>query len=370
MDGQSDGAQEHSGEYDTVDVYEILQVLKKRYKLIAGIFLVSVALAVAAVLLLPPVYRVSATLAPGWLGVTEAGNIIYIASPEAIGSMVENEVFNAEISKELGLDEETADELEFHAVRPKNTNVIILSIENKDTELGINAMEALLKQIIGTSSERLETRRAIHDSNVESLRNNISEIKNKKLAILGQKVSVRSDLEFMKKKIALLEATERSLLSQVVEVEANTKLIVGQREGVLNSTKAGGEALPLLLYSNTIQQNISYIDRLRTRLDNNLLDQEASAKDIVKIKQNLKNLDLDLKNRDLEIGNKRQAIMIQNQQKAAIEGMKTLQKPTVSPKPVKPRKKLVVALAGFASLFFGVFLAFFMEWLENNRRND
>ena len=42
--------------------------------------------------------------------------------------------------------------------------------------------------------------------------------------------------------------------------------------------------------------------------------------------------------------------------------------PSLPDKPVKPKKKLMVAVAGVSSLFLGIFLAFFIEWLENIRR--
>ena len=41
---------------------------------------------------------------------------------------------------------------------------------------------------------------------------------------------------------------------------------------------------------------------------------------------------------------------------------------TVSGKPVKPNRPLVVAVSAVTGLFFGIFVAFFVEWLENARR--
>ena len=71
-------------------------------------------LAVAAVILLPPFYRVSATLQPGWLRV--AGDR---------ASMVENEIFNAEVVKALGLDLKNKDikSMEMRGVRLISGNI-------------------------------------------------------------------------------------------------------------------------------------------------------------------------------------------------------------------------------------------------------
>ena len=41
--------------------------------------------------------------------------------------------------------------------------------------------------------------------------------------------------------------------------------------------------------------------------------------------------------------------------------------PSVPSVPFKPNKKLIVAVSGISALFFGVFLAFFLEFIKNNR---
>ena len=59
------------------------------------------------------------------------------------------------------------------------------------------------------------------------------------------------------------------------------------------------------------------------------------------------------------------AMMAQNVEHFAYE---MIDPPAVSDEEVKPKRALVVALGFTVSLFFGVFLAFFAEWVENARR--
>jgi uncharacterized protein involved in exopolysaccharide biosynthesis len=40
----------------------------------------------------------------------------------------------------------------------------------------------------------------------------------------------------------------------------------------------------------------------------------------------------------------------------------------ISEKPVKPRVKLSIAVAGMASMFVGIFFAFFMEYVEKIKK--
>jgi capsular polysaccharide biosynthesis protein len=47
-----------------------------------------------------------------------------------------------------------------------------------------------------------------------------------------------------------------------------------------------------------------------------------------------------------------------------LKGVEMLEKPYILKNPVKPRIKMNIALAGITSLFAGIFLAFFMEYVE------
>lgn len=45
--------------------------------------------------------------------------------------------------------------------------------------------------------------------------------------------------------------------------------------------------------------------------------------------------------------------------------LNVIEKPLSVEKPVKPKRKLIIAVSGVSSLFIGVFLAFFLEWLNS-----
>ncbi len=72
-------------------------------------------------------------------------------------------------------------------------------------------------------------------------------------------------------------------------------------------------------------------------------------KEVINLKQRLKNIEKDI---------------------TLLKGFEVVVEPNIPVKPSKPKKKLIVAVAGLTSLFFGIFLAFFMEWLEKNRRDS
>ncbi len=55
-------------------------------------------------------------------------------------------------------------------------------------------------------------------------------------------------------------------------------------------------------------------------------------------------------------------------QLSLLKGFEMSVEPIIPDKPAKPKKKLIIAIAGVSSLFLGVFLALFLEWLEEVRR--
>ena len=59
--------------------------------------------------------------------------------------------------------------------------------------------------------------------------------------------------------------------------------------------------------------------------------------------------------------------MLNEDIKSPLRGINVLAEPVVSQRPIKPRIVLNIALAGIASLFLGMFLALFLEWIEKNR---
>ncbi len=52
-----------------------------------------------------------------------------------------------------------------------------------------------------------------------------------------------------------------------------------------------------------------------------------------------------------------------------LKGIEMVAQPYISSKPVKPKVKQNIVIAGLVSLFAGIFLAFFMEFLEKNKAN-
>ena len=172
-----------------------------------------------------------------------------------------------------------------------------------------------------------------------------------------------SDIELLKDKEKLLKNTEKYLMKQFTEVEENTKVIMNERSDMLKKGEKT-DSVALLLYSNTVQQNISYTNTLNANLDRNRFEQESTKNALSRNEIELKNKDTELKDVDADTLTNLDKIRNMELDKIRIEGFKIIQEPYSSTRPVGPRKRLNIAIAGFTSLFLGIFLVFFLEFIK------
>jgi uncharacterized protein involved in exopolysaccharide biosynthesis len=366
--------EEHSkssyGSEDEINLYELYLVLKRRYKLILAIFLAAVVFAGAVSFLMPSIYRVSVFLTPGWLGIAKDGHVIYIDSAESISSPISEGSYNMQIIEALGLDpKEYMEKMEFEVSVPRDSHVVKVSYETEDPKQGTRVMEELLNLIQRFYRNRCEVRKEEKENAIQLLRNRMSVLENKKAMILNEKKKISGDIKLQKKKLSLLEDMGKFLVKQLEKTEKNTQDIIEQRSEML---KGGGkaDAVSLLLYSNTIQQNIAETERVNFKLKDNMLAQNEARNQIKKLNLQLKDEDLMFKNVNTEIEDTSEKIKGLKLQMKKIEGILVIQQPTVSSKPVKPKKALNVAVAGVGGLFLGMFWAFFVEWVERRKRES
>lgn len=357
------GAYQREGE---VSLYELYLTLKKRLWLILVIFIAAVGVAGAVSYQMPPVYQVSASLMPGWLAFTEEGEAIYIDSVENISSQITAGAYNTRIIKAMGLDPSRyLDSMEFEVFVPRDSQVVNVYYEDEDPERGRRVMGELLSQVQLFYRDRQKVRVDELESSVELLRNKLSVLENKKSLIINKKEKMAGDIELQEKRLALLEKREKFLAGQLEKTEKNTDEIMSQRSEALEKG-SGADAVAMLLYSNTIQQNIGRVEELDSQLQNNVLDQEKARNQLRKLKLQLKDEDIRLKDVNAEFENTLEEIKRLKLQMRKIEGIRVIQEPQVSTGPVKPKKALNMAVAGVFSLFFGVFLAVFWEWVGRN----
>ena len=325
---------------DEINLYGLFQVIWKRKFLIIAIFLIAVIAAAVKSYTSPPVYRVGAFVSPGWI-YTEGGKATNIDSAENIKSLIDNKAFCPKIKESLKLDPLLYANLKFSLSLVKGTDALSISYDTKDPAQGKIILGELLKQLMEYYKNRTETARATFE--------------NKTARIINDKKMIMSDMKLLREKADLLKITQKKLVNQFTGIEENTRVIMRERNEMLKKGEKT-DSVALLLYSNTIQQNLSYIDSLNAYLEKNAIEQEST-------KNALSKAEIDIRNKESEI------IFLDSEAKK-IEGLKIIQEPYTFPNPVGPRKIRNMAIAGVTSLFFGIFLVFFLEFLKKAKEKQ
>jgi hypothetical protein len=236
-------------------------------------------------------------------------------------------------------DKEIMSKLE--VIQPKDTRFVQIRLKQnkKLSETGKKILTALFQQIAFRYQEIVNNRKEQYAKIIETIKNNI--------------VTANNEINQRQQSYKILEEREKELEKETKAISENTGKLLLQREALLKMSKS--DEVSSLLYTTTIQQNISYSNQLNIELNNVRIEKEEILTQI----KNLQN----------EIDNKKIEIEKNNLAKDRVFNMKMIQEPTVSSHPVGLRKILKVAIAaGILSLMLGVFLAFFMEFWQKTKK--
>lgn len=228
-----------------------------------------------------------------------------IVSPEYLKESILGSAYDYKIRESLQIPPE--DYPKFKVYIPKNTSLVKVSIEGSDTKKSEDILNKLNSFLNEDINERIK-----YEQDLIKNQMSIAVINNKKIE--EKIILLRNQIEQTRKKIKLLEASKLKALSISTE-----------------------GAMSVLLYSNEIQNQQTYADAQEEKLKN--LEEESQGADV-----RIDNLQLQL-NR--------------------LKGMKIIKPVTVSDKPVKPKKTLIVVLVFVASLLAMSMCAFVLQWVAS-----
>ena len=327
---------------DEINLIDYLRVLWKwKWLIIAGILICAVAAAVIS-LQMPKIYEVSTVIEPGIAGVKDDGNFIYIDSVANISGKINGDIYNKRIQKALNLDPLKTG-VKFKSANVKGANMVKVASqwEEKDTDLGIKVTGQLIHFLVGDYEKVIEQKEGSYSNQIIMKQNEMNNMKTRKKL---QQANLKN-----------IGQTKKELLLAIKEVKENVEKVIHQRDLLLKS-KRTGNSTTLLLYSTTVQQNVTYFNQLSNELYGlNAKEEEIKAKieafpgDMADINAQINSLNL---------------------KKGLIGNIKVIQEPEVSLHPVKPKKKQIVLLAGVVALFMFIFLAFFIEYIKNASKSS
>ena len=350
---------------DEVQLIDYLRVIWRwKWLIILGTFLCMVVAGVVS-FNMPKIYEVSMTIEPGIIGVNGNGRFIYLDSRDNIEGKIKGDLYNRRIQKALNINPlETDIELE---VRPqKGTNFIKFSSEWEDTEVefGKKALVYLLGFISKEYEDIVQQRKGDYEKQILMKQNQIKEVEIQRKDIDKQILLNLNAIDEKKNNIKLNKATlnimqdrEKELLEEIKNVKNNTERIVKQRNNILQH-KGNADDISLLLYSTTIQQNVAYFNQLSNQINELKTKKEIASMKIENLKKDIDDINTEIERSKLKkteglqatINELKVQVDILNLEKGTIECIRIIQNPEVSTKPVKPKKRLIVLLAGVLPL--------------------
>lgn len=386
---------------DEIKLIDLLKVIWKwKYIIIAGVFFCAIGAATVS-LSMTKIYGITMVLQPGMLKVTNAGKIIYIDSPQNIKALIDTGGLNGQVLKDIQFPDQkdVTTSLEFRVTIPKKAKALEVVYETPYPEIGKQMMKNMSEGLSERYSKAIKLYQEDYENKIRndttkifSLNNKIAKLKH---AILGVEEEAVATIKKLNNKKSTLEAqietkknqiknTEKRISEIEVEIKRisrNTDLLITERNKFLGSKKTENNMLSVLIYSNTIQQNIRYLNSLRSEMSDakNIIynDQfaiESLANDIKDLATKEENISKQtkLKNEDLAseiqaIENEKDNVLADiqslNFEKSQIQNIQIIKSPKVSRFPIKPKIRLNVVLAAIGGLFLTLFLAFFIEYI-------
>lgn len=443
---------------DEIDLVELVAILYRRRWLMAGVFVFIIGLAVAYCFIATPKYEITAQISPGITGYDEAGQPVKAWSAKDIqnwfnrsgyleilepvfrnsGERLEIEASNTRESDVVNLSFDWPDKNQGKELIQKSIDFLaqrgIRSIQhlngsrqaflNKIFQYGKDKEQILierdrLKDEVQKAQQKLAVDKETKEYEILKLEKELEQIPLDRMRVDNQIAKSNSKLGVLKTQISSIQKNKnlakdavQKIKDRIDGVNRNTEELMQLQK---NSFTANSDKLALLMYSNIVQQNISFAISLQSRVEalekeiNQYIDEESvKNSELDDIKLEIQNLEI---KRDKELAMKEDEIKKNTSKlKAELEKIKkdaeinieelrvkalqeltikadklqeniasdktrlaTLnplevnQDPFVSYEPSKPEKSKIVLLSIVLAVFLAIICAFIAEFISKGK---
>ena len=301
---------------DEIELMDLLKVLWKwKYLILAGTLFCAIVAAVVS-LNMTKVWAITTILQPGTLKVTDDGKTVYIDSAENIKTIIETGALNGRVLKDVQFPEkeEAPTSPEFEVTILKNTNALEVTYETVYMDIGMQIMknlnEGLLERygkMVTIYQESYKDEIRQEEKHVFELNDKIAKLKNgvslaeantmaKIKQLNNHKSTLEAQIETKRNQIKNLEQRVTEVESEIVRISKNTDLLITERNKFLGSKQTEQNILSAVVYSNTIQQNISYLNELRATVNSAKSQIYETQWTIESLLNKIKDLDAQIEN--------------------------------------------------------------------------
>ncbi|OPL12235.1 MAG: hypothetical protein AVO38_04225 [delta proteobacterium ML8_D] len=368
---------------DEIDLADLAGVLWRRRWFMLGIIIVFVCTAAAYCFITTPRYEIFAQLRPGVTGFDKDGDPVQEWTSKDIESWFAQGGYSKALS---GLMGDNASVPEIKAVSNRQARVVTVSLYWPDREQGRQILGSAIDALASTAESagiqqrlavsRRQIEQAIHktESDLEHIPIEHSRLDDQ-IAREKNKIQViDEELKSIKKDEAQTREVIKRNRAQIDTINRNTAELIELRQQMVTGES---DKFALLMYSNIIQQNLTYVAGLEQRIA--AMEKELNNYQVKEAKKSDEILDAQLKIKDLQTKRQEELSIKEADLKKELDTIKAklhalspveiVESPFSSQRPVKPDKKKIVIVAFALGCFMALVMAFLREfWVKNRER--
>ena len=342
---------EYENEKELMDYLNVLW--KRKWLIIIPTFVLVVAVGVYS-FFLPRVWEVDAIIMPSKFFIQTGGGAfteVFPVDPKQIAGQINEATYNNLIAAELNLDIREFPKLKAEIL--KETKMVRISTRVNDVEKVKLIIYSLFKHLKRDLDKRIDVEFRSIDTKISTNENLIKKNKIEKNKIRQEIISSENKLKISGDRVNSIMEEMKSVKKRIDELEEQQRKALSEKRQVT-------DAISLLLYSNEVQLNLRYY---------NTLDEKLSAEKITQenLKLNIERKKTEIEKINNEIENVKNQIGLLDEKKARIDYAQFIKEPTSSLSPVAPKKKRSVMIAGILGLMIFTMLAFFLEYIKEQK---
>jgi len=394
---------------DEIQLIDLLLVLwKRKWLIIIGTLICLIAAGITA-FIMPKIYEVSSSV--------EVGKVEdrFVEEAPVISQKIKSASLKDKIVQEVSIPLEEISAEDFFKISSeggKESLVATTKIETDRPDQGIKILEIINQAILKDHQEKIdEAKKEILDkiilnqnkikdtqAQIESLKKELSDkiilnqnkIKDTQAQIESLKKELSNKITINKKWIEIKEEKQKTLEKQLLDIQKEIIALQQIRERINKGEVEKVDIIGMVAYFNDFQARLNSLYYTQSQIVDQIPSQIQSYKENIAVLQaklvSLDGLPLKIRSYEEEIATLEGKLVklddlplqVQSYEEeiATLQGKlkkiretKVIDPPHSSYYPVKPKKKIILAIAGIVGLLISIFLAFLFDYVERYRES-
>jgi len=368
--------------HDEIDLIGTFSVLWRRKWVFLSLTILTTCLGAVFAFYMPDIYRAYVVVEPGILDMTSDGRYLYLDSAISIKARIDANTYNYRIKESYG--ENTSMKLHPFNVNILNTANLLqiyLDTRKESADISLQNIRLLVQELQKDYSMEIERKKMEIAKQKKIKENEIEEIFIKRRDLDKQIAIAKNEMKGLKHQsesfqhaLAILMGRDKELADEIQAIQKNTERLIQERGLFLEQrSNINDTGLASILYTTTIQQNVSFTNELQSKLGDLRMKMEEIKKSRIDTEQALEEKRLQIeqlelqKNEQLDVQIIFKKIEIEDLEKRGsfVRNVQMLNEPALISEPIGPNRIKIIVLSLIVGCFLGLLAVFIVE---NSRR--